>query len=82
MWTLLLLAAAPASAKDDAQLHGTITPPGADTRHATTEVAAYDDLVQGYPTLTEDDLRTRLLQDCASSARSPSRSGPTRRAPA
>ncbi len=42
--------------RDDAQIHGTITPPGADTRHATTEIAAYDDLVQAYPSLTADRL--------------------------
>ncbi len=41
---------------DDAQLHGTITPPGADTRHATAELKAYDSLVQAYPTLTADRL--------------------------
>lgn len=41
---------------DDAQLHGTITPPGADTRHATAELKAYDSLVQAYPTLTADEL--------------------------
>jgi acyl-homoserine lactone acylase PvdQ len=41
---------------DDAQLHGTITPPGADTRHATAELNAYDSLVQAYPTLTADKL--------------------------
>ena len=59
---LLWLAAAPARAADDAQLHGTITPPGADTRHATTEIAAYDELVQGYPTLTGEELRTRYFK--------------------
>jgi acyl-homoserine lactone acylase PvdQ len=59
---LLSLAALPARAADDAQLHGTITPPGADTRHATAEIAAYDDLVQGYPTLTEEEIRTRYFK--------------------
>src|SRR5207247_2339198 len=47
----------------DAQLHGTITPPGADTAHATAEIAPYDSLVQGYPTLTESQLRTRYFKD-------------------
>lgn len=47
---------------DDAQFHGTVTPPGADTRHATAELAAYDDLVQGYPALTEEELRTRYFK--------------------
>lgn len=41
---------------DDARIHGTITPPGADTRHATAEIEAYDSLVQDYPTLTEQGL--------------------------
>ena len=59
---LLLLPAAAARAADDAQLHGTITPPGADSRHATAEIAAYDDLVQGYPSLTEEELRTRYFK--------------------
>ena len=45
---------------DDAQLHGTITPPGADTRHATTEIAAYDDLVQA---LSRTLTRTSRLGD-------------------
>jgi acyl-homoserine lactone acylase PvdQ len=48
---------------DDAQMHGTITPPGADTRHATAEIAAYDDLVQGYDDLTTDELRTKYFKD-------------------
>ena len=48
---------------EDAQLHGTVTPPGADTRHATTEIAAYDGLVQAYPKLTEQQLRTRFFKD-------------------
>ena len=73
---LLLALASPAGAQvprhldpgflesiEDAQLHGTVTPPGADSRHATTEIAAYDDLVQGYPTLTEQQLRTRFFKD-------------------
>jgi len=47
---------------DDAQLHGTITPPGADTAHATTEIQPYDDLVQGYPKLTDQELRTRYFK--------------------
>jgi acyl-homoserine lactone acylase PvdQ len=47
---------------EDAQLHGTITPPGADTQHATSEIAAYDDLVQGYPKLTMDELQHRYFK--------------------
>jgi acyl-homoserine lactone acylase PvdQ len=48
---------------DDAQFHGTVTPPGSDTRHATTELAAYDDLVQGYPKLTFEELTTRYFKN-------------------
>src|SRR6476659_1349831 len=47
---------------EDAQLHGTVTPPGADSEHATTEIAAYDDLVQGYPKLTMDELTHRYFK--------------------
>jgi acyl-homoserine lactone acylase PvdQ len=47
---------------EDAQLHGTVTPPGADNAHATAEVAAYDDLVQGFPTLTQEELETRYFK--------------------
>lgn len=50
------------SSIEDAQLHGTVTPPGSDTRHATTEIAAYDDLVQGFPTLTRDQLENRYFK--------------------
>ena len=52
---------------DDAQLHGTITPPGADNAHATAELGAYDSLVQAYPSLTSDKLgdffKLRLFGD-------------------
>lgn len=52
---------------DDAQVHGTITPPGADTQHATTEIAPYDNLVQAYPSLTPgrlgDFFKLRLFVD-------------------
>jgi acyl-homoserine lactone acylase PvdQ len=51
------------AAIDDALLHGTVTPPGTDHRHATAEIAAYDDLVQGYPDLTEDELIGRYFKD-------------------
>lgn len=47
---------------EDAQLHGTVTPPGSDTRHATTELAAYDDLVQGFPKLTREQLENRYFK--------------------
>jgi acyl-homoserine lactone acylase PvdQ len=48
---------------DDAQIHGTVTPPGTDFRNFTAEIAAYDDLVYGYPDLTEEELRTRYFKD-------------------
>ena len=79
---LLSLAVAPARAADDAQLHGTITPPGADTRHATTEIAAYDDLVQGYPTLTDEELRNRYFKHADLRPDHRCRARRTRRAPA
>jgi acyl-homoserine lactone acylase PvdQ len=47
---------------DDARFHGTVTPPGTDLRNATAEIAAYDDLVQGYPDLTEEELRERYFK--------------------
>jgi acyl-homoserine lactone acylase PvdQ len=50
-------------ALDDAQIHGTVTPPGTDLRNATAEIAAYDDLVYGYPDLTEEEIRTRYFKD-------------------
>jgi acyl-homoserine lactone acylase PvdQ len=50
-------------ALDDAQIHGTVTPPGTDLRNATAEIAAYDDLVYGHPDLTEEELRTRYFKD-------------------
>jgi acyl-homoserine lactone acylase PvdQ len=70
-----LLAASPASsapvfpnsddllAMDDALLHGTITPPGAPLLEKQKELEAYDDLVQGYPGLTEDEITTRYFKD-------------------
>lgn len=69
-----LLAASPASsasfpesadllAIDDALLHGTITPPGTPLLEKEKELRAYDDLVQGYPTLTEDEITTKYFKD-------------------
>ena len=69
-----LLAASPASsasfpesedllAIDDAQLHGTITPPGTPLLEKEKELRAYDDLVQGYPALTEDEITTKYFKD-------------------
>ncbi|HEV2811921.1 MAG TPA: penicillin acylase family protein, partial [Solirubrobacteraceae bacterium] len=58
---------------DDAQIHGTITPPGSDTRHARTELDPYDDLVQAYPALTAaqlgDFFKLRLFGDASEGER-------------
>jgi acyl-homoserine lactone acylase PvdQ len=48
---------------DDALLHGTVTPPGAPIEEKQAELDAYDDLVQGYPTLTEDELTEVYFKD-------------------
>ena len=66
---------------DDAQLHGTITPPGADTRHATTELARLRRPRPGVPVADRRPAR-RLLQ--AAPLRRPvaGARAPTRRAPA
>jgi hypothetical protein len=41
------------SSIDNALLHGTITPPGAEITEKIKELEAYDELVFGYPSLTE-----------------------------
>ena len=48
---------------DDAVLHGTVTPPGAELTEKEKELRAYDDLVQGYPSLTEDEITTKYFKD-------------------
>ena len=48
---------------DDAALHGTVTPPGIPITEKQAELEAYDDLVQGYPDLTEDEITTRYFKD-------------------
>ena len=48
---------------DDALLHGTVTPPGAALTEKEKELRAYDDLVQGYPELTEAELTSRYFKD-------------------
>ena len=48
---------------DDALLHGTITPPGAEITEKEKELRAYDDLVYGYPDLTAEELTTRYFKD-------------------
>jgi acyl-homoserine lactone acylase PvdQ len=50
-------------ARDDAVLHGTITPPGTPLLEKQAELQAYDQLVQGYPTLTEAEITTRYFKD-------------------
>lgn len=48
---------------DDAVVHGTITPPGAGLLEKEAELRAYDELVYGYPTLTEAELTTKYFKD-------------------
>lgn len=50
-------------ALDDAALHGTVTPPGIPLLEKQAELEAYDDLVQGYPSLTEDEITSRYFKD-------------------
>ncbi len=50
-------------ARDDAALHGTITPPGTPLVEKRAELEAYDQLVQGYPTLTEAEITDRYFKD-------------------
>ncbi len=51
------------AAIDDALVHGTVTPPGAQLEEKEKELRAYDDLVQGYPTLTAEELTTKYFKD-------------------
>lgn len=48
---------------DDAALHGTITPPGVPLLEKQAELEAYDQLVQGYPELTEDQITGTYFKD-------------------
>lgn len=48
---------------DHALLHGTVTPPGAEISEKRKELEAYDNLVYGYPTLTEDEITTTYFKD-------------------
>jgi acyl-homoserine lactone acylase PvdQ len=50
---------------DDASISGTITPPGAELFEKQAELNAYDELAQGYRTLTEDELTTKYFKDAA-----------------
>ncbi len=51
------------NAADCATIAGTIVPPGTDYRHAHDEIPMYDDLVQGYPDLTEETLIGTYFKD-------------------
>jgi hypothetical protein len=53
------------SAIDDALLHGTITPPGAEIQEKLKELEAYDELVYGYPSLTEPQITSTYFKDGA-----------------
>ena len=53
------------SAIDDAILHGTITPPGAEIQEKSKELEAYDELVYGYPSLTESQITSNYFKDGA-----------------
>ena len=48
---------------DDAILNGTITPPGAPLLEKRAELEAYDELVYGYPELTEAQLTSVYFKD-------------------
>ncbi len=50
---------------DDALLHGTITPPGAEIQEKSKELEAYDELVYGYPSLTESRITSTYFKDGA-----------------
>src|SRR5678816_4393159 len=53
------------SSIDNALLHGTITPPGAEITEKIKELSAYDELVYGYPSLTESQITTTYFKDGA-----------------
>jgi len=48
---------------DDAIVHGTVTPPGAEITEKDKERIAYDELAYGYPTLTTEELTTKYFKD-------------------
>ncbi len=48
---------------DGALLHGTVTPPGAELLEKSKELRAYDDLVYGYPSLTEAQITSTYFKD-------------------
>lgn len=53
------------SAMDRALIHGTITPPGAEIQEKQKELEAYDELVYGYPALTEAEITSTYFKDGA-----------------
>src|SRR5262245_51455653 len=53
------------SAIDNALLHGTVTPPGAELTEKSKELEAYDELVYGYPSLTETQITSTYFKDGA-----------------
>src|SRR6266850_1949427 len=53
------------SSIDNALLHGTITPPGAEIQEKSKELEAYDELVYGYPSLTESQITSTYFKDGA-----------------
>lgn len=48
---------------DQAVVHGTVTPPGAPIHEKQKEKDAYEQLVWGYPELTEDELIGTYFKD-------------------
>ena len=48
---------------DHVLLHGTVTPPGAEIDEKRKELEAYDELVYGYPDLTESELTSVYFKD-------------------
>lgn len=51
------------NAMDCATVAGTIVPPGTDLRHAHDEIPMYDNLVYGYPELTQEQLIGTYFKD-------------------
>ncbi|MGJ8668738.1 MAG: penicillin acylase family protein [Oceanococcus sp.] len=51
------------NAVDCATVAGTIVPPGTDFRHAHDEIPMYDNLVYGYPELTQEQLIGEYFKD-------------------
>ena len=48
---------------DDAALSGTVTPPGAEILEKSAELEAYENLIWGYPDLTEDEITSVYFKD-------------------